>query len=409
MNLGEAKQFCTLLYYTATMEHNVDDRQWMVLLDVMNKKYWNDIVRAIGSIYQMDTPDLYTDGYGQLDYNGSVFSDNDLAPNQVNDLSIAGGWTNAGLVLRSPATIGPNGVLSSWELKADATSGTHQLVMPNIEPGYQGGLGFHTIYAKAGGARYIYLSNGTSTQWYDLLNGVLASSTGSPVGCYISPSSQPGFGYSVNTTSSPSPVLSQTGWYKCLYGPETNGQTTAMTIGISVTDGAASFTNNGADVYVWGPRRSYVDNMVDCQGVHMPTAVELKYFGRYIKLDYEIPQDRYIYNIAFGQVQVLIPSAWTLMNEKIILLPRVSNKQVVRMSYIPRLADLFSDNQQLLAGKLPTYHSLLAYEVVAGMLPKDADRPSIIGPLMDLRSQLKNYLQTRQRQDGRKIRFVPYE
>jgi hypothetical protein len=413
MTLGEARQLCTILYYTATETHNVDDRQWAVLLDVMNKKYWNEVSRATGSIYAKDTTDTISDQYGQWDFGGSVFAGNDLTAAQSMTISTNTGWAISNGGVSPNVALGPDGTMSASLFYANSSSvTTHYMGFTSIMPSYLAGQGAITVYAKAGTAQYLWLSSDgtTNIQYYDLLNGVLGSSGGSIGTCSISAAPNPGFGYTVSTTSSSSPLVSPTGWYKCVFKPHPTITAGLINLGMTTTDNtlSTSITAN-TGLYIYGPRRAYTDNMVDPIGVHMPMAVELKYFGRYIKLDYEIPQDRYIYNIAFGQVQVLIPSAWTLMGEKVILLPRVSGTQVLRMTYIPRLADLTDDTQQLLGGKLPTYHPLIAYEVAASMLPKDAERSNVVGPLTELRAQFKNYLQSRQRQDGRKIRFVPYE
>jgi hypothetical protein len=147
---------------------------------------------------------------------------------------------------------------------------------------------------------------------------------------------------------------------------------------------------------------------VDSNGVYQVMAVEVKYLGRYLKLEYEIPQDRYIYNIAFGQVQALIPSAYTLMGEKAILLPRAATQLPVRLTYVPGLPNLSSDSDTLLNGKLPSFHDSIAYEAALLLVPRDADR--LLAPIVqELKSQWNEYLQSRQRQDGRHIRYVPWE
>lgn len=145
---------------------------------------------------------------------------------------------------------------------------------------------------------------------------------------------------------------------------------------------------------------------IDSEGVHLPLAVECKFQGRYIRLDYEVPQDRYMYNIAFGQVQALIPSAWTLVGEKINLLPRVNAAQVLRVVYVPRVGDWVNDSTNALRGFLPDWHHLLSYEAATMMAP---DSTWLARMTSELRSQWNTFVQSRQRQEGRKIRFVPYE
>lgn len=144
----------------------------------------------------------------------------------------------------------------------------------------------------------------------------------------------------------------------------------------------------------------------DANGAYSILAVECKFQGRYLHLDYEIPQDRYLYNIAFGQVQALIPSSWTLIGEKINLLPKVSASQILRVTYVPRVGDWLNDTDPALRGFLPDWHQLIAYEAAATAAPQSL---LLTGLKNELKSQWNEFLQSRQRQEGRKIRFVPYE
>lgn len=162
------------------------------------------------------------------------------------------------------------------------------------------------------------------------------------------------------------------------------------------TDGSGSFDFSGT--------------LLDPNGVHQILAVELKFLGRYIHMEYIIPQDRYQYNLAFGQVQALIPSAYTLIGEKVLLLPKIAGSVQLRITYIPGLADLSSSSDQLLGGFLKQFHENIPYEAAAILVPKKADDAKpIISLAQDLRTQWKTYLQSRQRQDGRTIRNVPWD
>jgi hypothetical protein len=148
--------------------------------------------------------------------------------------------------------------------------------------------------------------------------------------------------------------------------------------------------------------------LLNADGVFQTLAVEVKFLGRYITLDYEIIQDRYQYNIAFGQVQALIPTAWTLLGEKILLLPKMNGPVPLRVTYIPNVGDLTTDSQVLLSGKLPSFHQLIPYEAAALLAPRDADR-SLPATIKEMKDSFNDYLQSRQRQGGRKIRFVAWD
>jgi hypothetical protein len=414
MTLGEARQLGLMLYFTATGRHDVDDNQWNIIIDAINKKYWNDVVSKFASIIGRDTPDTLTDGFGQLDYSGNIVTQNDINSTSVYNISTQGGWS-----FNNTSTIGgilaPDGSKTAWQLKDDSSVGTEHIAQLSVPgPSYPSPNGIDTIYAKAGSKKYIWLSpdsNATTYQFFNLESGTLGSIPGVGVVGTISPVPAPGFPWVQTPNSGGTSVISPSGWYKC------TARVTDPTkfiggnyrIGMSDVDTTSSYTGDGTGtVNLWGPRRSFDDNMLDPNGVHVPLSVELRFQGRYLHLDFELTQDRYIYNIAFGQVQVLIPSAWTLLGEKIIVLPRTSTPQPLRVTYVPRLAELVSDTQQLLNGLLPTYHPMIAYEVAAS-LSGDAKKP-VFMPLMEMKQQWTSFLQKgRQRQTGRKIRIIPYE
>lgn len=408
MTVEEAKQLAITLYWTATGKHDVDDQQWRVLLNVYNKKYWNEIARGSGSFFMLDTSDLVTDATGQYDYSGTLWN-GDLTPAQFFNISTTGGWT-----LTNSSTAGsyyaPDGSNTAVQFSDGVSAGVHTASV-SAGPAYGSftGVGSFCIYAKAGNARFVYLGDGTNFVWFDLVSGTVSTSVGGAYTGTISPFPAPSFSIPIGVTSAPSPVLSPNGWYKCsisLTAPVT--PVSAYVVGISTSAGTSSYTGANNSIFLWGPRKAFSDNMVHPFGVHKPTAVELKFLGRYINLDAEIPQDRYIYNIAFGQVQVLIPTAWTIMGEKIIMLPRTSGGQTFRISFVPRVSELIQDTQQLLNGAFLQFHPLVVYETVSSMLPSSADRP-VMAPLGEFKQQFKEFLNSRQSQTGRKIRFVPYE
>jgi hypothetical protein len=152
----------------------------------------------------------------------------------------------------------------------------------------------------------------------------------------------------------------------------------------------------------------YSGTLIDANGVYMILAVEIKFLGRYLHINYEIPQDRYVYNLAFGQIQALIPSAFTIIGEKIKLLPNVSASNILRVTYVPSISDLTADNQSLLSGLVPMHHELIVHEAVSSMVPP-MQSANVIAMRDKLRSSWKRFLTSRQRQEGRNIRFVPYE
>jgi hypothetical protein len=153
---------------------------------------------------------------------------------------------------------------------------------------------------------------------------------------------------------------------------------------------------------------TYSGTTLDPAGVYQILAAEIKYLGRYIHLEYEILQDRYLYNIAFGQVQALIPSAFCIRGESLLLLPAIMAPQQMRITYIPKPVDLALDSDNLLSGLLTDFHENIVYEAVAMLLPKDADRP-VVGVAKEMKDQFQEYMQSRQRQEGRKIRYVPWD
>lgn len=410
MTYEEAKQLATTLYWTASSQHDVDDQQWRSLFNIFNKKYWNDVARNTGSLFAKDSPDLISDSAGMFDYSGSLYNLNDLVPAQVTNISAAGGWTLTN-VTTATGYFGPDNTNTAWQMTDTASTGSH-LVTVADSPTYNSGDGVVTVWAKRGTLNFIYLTDGGSNSaWFNLSTGALGTVT-SPLSASISPMPAPSFSTAMGTTSGLSPVTSDTGWYKCSIKTDTGGVTSisAVTIGMSNADAVTSYTGNtSGTVFLWGPRKAYRDNVVDPSGVYMPLACELKFLGRYIHLDTEIPQDRYIYNIAFGQVQVLIPTAWTLMGEKIVMLPRTSGGQTFRFTYVPRVSEMIIDTQHFLNGYLSQFHQLIVYESVASMLRQGMDVRPILGPLAEMKEQWKAYLNSRQRQGGRKIRFVPYE
>ena len=152
----------------------------------------------------------------------------------------------------------------------------------------------------------------------------------------------------------------------------------------------------------------YSGSNLNANGVYLLVAVEAKFLGRYIKLDYELPSDRYIYNIAFGQVQALIPSAYTLIGEKINLLPKVNSAQALRIMYVPNNADLTADTQPLLNGILSSFTDIVAHDAAQKLVPAGMNA-SLKEDLRSHERQLNDFLTSRTRQDGRRIRYVPYE
>lgn len=408
MNRGQIKQQALLLYYAATNKHDLDDIQLDTMLDMMNKKYWRSAVRSVGSLFAKDTSDLVSSSNGQIDYSGNLYFKNDIPLQAAVNVGYAQYWTNTNATVTHNDAVAPDESNTATRVTDTVTNAAHTLAITGPLAVYQSGC--VTVYAKAGTGTFIYLSasaNGANA-WFNLQTGTLATNLTGQIAT-ITPVPANGFPQSIGVTSAPSPVVSPSGWYKCTVQTAPGVNADRFTVGFSATDGVASYAGTGLTWYLWGARRGFSDNMVDPNGVYMPLAVEIKYLGRYIHLDYELPQDRYIYNIAFGQVQVLIPSAWTLMGEKVILLPLVAQNQTVRMSFVSNLPDWVSDSQEALQGQLRTFHPLLAYETAAAFLPPASDRSAIIGPLAELRQQWADYMASRQRQDGRKIRFVPYE
>lgn len=409
MTYDEAKQLATTLYWTASSKHDVDDQQWRFLFNIFNRKYWNDVARATGSLFAKDSPDLVSDAAGMFDYSGNLFYLSDLTPGQITNLNVLGGWTLTN-VTTATGFFAPDNSNTAWQMSDTALNQAHKISLA-AAPTWQGPNGSVAIYAKAGTIGFAYLTDNTSTVWFDLNNGVLGSTSGTTLVGSISPMPAPSFTTALGQTTGSSPVLSMNGWYKISVKPTTTGSIGLVSVGMANADGVTSYlgTANG-NIYLWGPRKAYQDNMVEPVGVRIPMAVELKFLGRYIHLDYEIPQDRFIYNIAFGQVQVLIPTAWTVMGEKIVMLPRTSGLQTFRMTYMPKVGDMYLNTQHFLNGYLPEWHQLIVYDTVASMLRQEGPetRP-ILQPLIDMRKQWNEFLVSRQRQEGRKIRFVPYE
>lgn len=408
MNLAQVKQLALTLYYTATDKHDLDDIQLGTMLDVMNKKYWREGVRGIATLFARDTSDITTSANGQIDYSGNLYFRNDIPVQASTNVGYPAFWTALNATVGHNAAIAPDDSGGATQITDTAVNAAHTLTFSQALQVYQSGC--VTVYAKAGSGTFIYLgaSADGSLAWFNLVTGTLATNTTGQLAT-ITPVPANGFPQSIGVTSAPTPTVSPTGWYKCTVQTKPGVNADRAVVGFSATDGVASYLGTGLTWYVWGARRGFSDNMVDPNGVYMPLAVEVKYLGRYIHLDYEIVQDRYVYNIAFGQVQVLIPSAWTLMGEKVLLLPLVAQSQTARMTYVPNIGDWIDNNQEALQGQLRTFHPIIAYETAASFLPKDANRSTVIQPLVELRQQWHEYMQSRQRQDGRKIRFVPYE
>lgn len=410
MNLDQIRQLATTIIYTATGKQEVDDFQLNMIINFINRKYWRDAVSHIGTMFTKDTPDIVTSQNGQIDYSGSINQYNDIPEQSAEHVGWINGWTATNLTVALNQTIAPNDEMSASLLTDTATNAVHSLQA--IGPFNVSQSGVVTFYAKAGTANFIYIgasANGAFT-WFNLQQGIVATN-GQGV-CSCTPAPANGFLQGVGVTSSPSPTNSPTGWYKCTAQTVTGVSPVnadRVVVGMSVTDGVSSYSGTGSTVYVWGARRWFFDSMIDPMGIYMPVAVEVKFLGRYIHLDYEIIQDRYIYNIAFGQVQVLIPSAWTLMGEKILLLPLVAAPQTVRISYVPNLGDLDINGADAMQGKLSSFHELISYEAAASFVGKDAKGMSIFLPLQELKEQWLTYLQSRQRQEGRHIRYTPYE
>jgi hypothetical protein len=417
VNRFDVRELAVQLYYSATGKHDVDDHQWNVLLDTYNKRYWREAAKSVGSLLQLDTPDLTANVAGGLDYSGSIYgSKNDIAsPINFTDTRT---WTVTNATVTSNAVTSPVGNEDATLLAPTATPGACTLAS-SVSPAYPGGtVDLYIKAATASANTFLYFTVGGLTCWYDVFNSTVKTNGITGSAATIVPAPYPGFPYQVGTTSSATPTTSPTGWYRATLILPTSMTSTNVTIGLSSADNSTA-TAAGVAAFIWGARKTYMgspafasatSNMIDPNGVHNIMAVEIKYLGRYIHLDYEIPQDRYVYNIAFGQIQVLIPNAFTLMGEQILLLPKTTGAQVLRVSYVPRMSDWTSDNANALNGFLPEWHHMLAYEV-AGVMATVTDPKA--GSLMlvrnELRQQWNEFVISRQRQEGRKIRFVPYE
>lgn len=408
MNLNQIKQLAMTLYYSAVGKHDIDDIQMSTMLDMMNKKYWREGVRGVATLFARDTADIGSTANGQLDYSGNLYFKNDIPVQAATNIGYPLFWTALNATIGHNAAIAPDDSNGATLITDTAVNAAHTLTYSGPLPVYQAGC--TTVYAKAGTGTFLYLGSSANgaLAWFDLIHGSLATNTTGQIAT-ISPVPSNGFPQSIGLTSSPTPSISPVGWYKCSVQTALGVNSDRAVVGFSAADGVASYLGTGLTWYVWGARRAALDTMVDPNGVYMPLAVEIKFLGRYIHLDYELIQDRYIYNIAFGQVQVLIPSAWTLMGEKILLLPPVNGSQTIRISYVPNIGDWIDGNQEALQGQLRTFHPIIAYETAAAFLPKDANRATVVQPLAELRQQWHEYMQSRQRQDGRHIRYVPYE
>jgi hypothetical protein len=412
----DLRELAVQLYYTVTGKHDVDDHQWNIILDTFNKRYWREAAKSIGSLLQLDTADLAANIAGGFDYSGSLYIKNAVTqPIKFTDPS----WSQNNTTITPNSIESPTGNQDGTLIAATATAGSATITggVSSLIPG-----GTLDIFGKAGqgsSSPFLYLQcRGSSfgITWFDLVNGVVANNQVASYNPSITPASFPGFPYQVGVTSTATPIKSPTGWYKCSINLPATESSNGLNLGISDGSTTQNVTVGKAN-YIWGARRTTsgtggnTSNMIDPNGVNMITAVELKYLGRYIHLDYEIPQDRYIYNIAFGQIQALIPNAYTIMGEQILLLPKTTGGQILRFSYVPRMADWVDDSAQALNGFLPEWHHVIAYEsaclMAASVSPKESE------PIMmlrkELRAQWNDFVVSRQRQDGRKIRFVPYE
>lgn len=169
---------------------------------------------------------------------------------------------------------------------------------------------------------------------------------------------------------------------------------------LCLVDSPDTFTD-GTGMY------DYSGTNLNANGVYMIYNVEARFLGRYIHLDYELPQDRYIYNIAFGQVQALIPSAYTLIGEKINLLPKVNAAQALRISYVPNAPDPVSDTDTLLNNIVPSFHDIVAHDAAQRLVPTSLNQ-TLREDLKAHERQLNTFLAKRVGQ-GRVIRHVPYE
>lgn len=140
-------------------------------------------------------------------------------------------------------------------------------------------------------------------------------------------------------------------------------------------------------------------------GVHLPSHVEFKDEGVYYRIPYEpqINSDQYQTTVTIGDLQ---PSAWTLIGEKIQLLPKPSATKTIRLTYVPVLADMDADSDLLLAGKMPLFHSLVVYDSIASLIPPAST--GFFGVLNRYEKSWNEFMKSRQR-GGRAVRHVPYE
>lgn len=410
MNLQQCRALAKVLYFSTANKTNVDDFQWNLMLNSFNKHYFQEAAKFAGSIFGKDTPDLQSSPNGQVDFSGSLFGQNDVPYYATTDFTAANGfWTLLNSATVHNATIAPDGSQTADLLLDTVANGIHAAQVNPMAQVLPVGQWAVTIYAKASTLNWLWIggSSGGTIAWFNVRDGVLGT-VNAGLQATIVPAPQPGFTNTPGVTSSPAPVVSSTGWYKCtVTGTSTGSTSDRIQFGLANADGVFSYAGTGQGVYLWGARRWFTDNMIDPLGVYQPLAVEIKFLGRYIHLDYEHVSDRYIYNIAFGQVQVLVPSAWTLHGEKILLLPLVNGAQTVRITYVPHIGEWNQDADQALHGLFPEYHELIAYEAAVTLAGGAGAQ------LMMMRDRLRKnwtaYLNSRSRQDGRHIRFVPYE
>src|SRR5574340_1007860 len=276
MNRFDAREMAVRLYYTATGRHDVDDSQWNLILDTFNRKYWRDAARNIGSLLSLDTPDLNSNVAGGFDYSGSIFQRNEASYPTVFS---ATAWVNTNVTLQT-GYWSPIGDKDATLITPTANPGAATLTISMVN--YRGGT--VDIYAKQSGlsSPYLYLTTSAGNCWFNL-SAVASVGTNNIAGSVASVTPLPynGFPYQVGVTSTVTPVISPTGYYKCSVNLPSSVSITSAGIGVSSAD-AVTTTDANTGMIVWGFRRTpdgtgqNASNMADPRGVYMVNAVELK-------------------------------------------------------------------------------------------------------------------------------------
>lgn len=170
------------------------------------------------------------------------------------------------------------------------------------------------------------------------------------------------------------------------------------------------FSIDSGDLSATAGVYDYSGSNLNAAGVYQIMDVATKFSGEYYPLEYAIPQDRYKFNSVMG-TDPLIPTAYSLLGEKVVLLPISLGTSAIRITYVPNPNGgiPLSDSNPVLDNKMSAFHQLLAYDAAISFAPVERSVAIRNGLYTRLRQQWEEYLQSRHRQRGRMIRHVEHE